>query len=64
MTLLLKLKKERLRALSALELNWDKAKIIKIGKTKMLIPYSEKLQEYYFSNPKDKAKYDRINMIQ
>jgi len=47
-------------ALSELELNWDKAKIFKIKKTKMLIPYSEKLKDYYFFNKKDKEKYDMM----
>ena len=55
-----KVEDRKAAALAGLELNWSKAKIFKIKKTKMLIPYSEKLKDYYFFNKKDKEKYDMM----
>ena len=54
-----KLEEKAEAALAALELNWHKAKIIKVGKINMLIPYSEKLKDFYFFNAKGKNKYKK-----
>ena len=56
-----RMEEKKAAAFSDLDLSWDKAKIVKIGKVKMLIPYSNKLKDFYFFNKKDRVKYDRCN---